>query len=71
MAFLKIKISKSIRVAHQRFNHNIEQGLTDVSREAENGFKAAVEQVTWFWQDLFKVYLPRVMSRMKDVPIPR
>ena len=62
---------QSIRVAHQRFNHNIEQGLTDVSREAENGFKAAVEQVTWFWQDLFKVYLPRVMSRMKDVPIPR
>jgi len=60
-----------IRAAHQRLNHDIEQGLIDASKEAETGFKAAVEQVTWFWQDLFKVYLPRIMTRMKDVPIPR
>ncbi|KAJ3577024.1 hypothetical protein NP233_g34 [Leucocoprinus birnbaumii] len=60
-----------IRTAHQRFNSDIEQGLIDASKEAETGLEAAMEQVTWFWQDLFKVYLPRVMSKMKDVPIPR
>jgi len=60
-----------IRAAHQRLTHDVEQGLIDASREAETGFKAAVDQVTWFWQDLFKVYLPRVMSTMKNVPIPR
>ncbi|KXN85171.1 hypothetical protein AN958_11593 [Leucoagaricus sp. SymC.cos] len=60
-----------IKAAHHRFNHDVEQGLIDASKEAETGLQAAVEQVTWFWQDLFKVYLPRVMSKMKGVPIPR
>ncbi|KAF5348242.1 hypothetical protein D9756_010501 [Leucocoprinus leucothites] len=60
-----------IKSAHQRFNQDVEQGLIDASKEAETGLQAAMEQVTWFWQDLFKVYLPRVMTRMKGVPIPR
>jgi hypothetical protein len=60
-----------IKTAHSRFNHDVEQGLIDASKEAETGLQAAVEQVTWFWQDLFKVYLPRVMSKMKGLPIPR
>jgi len=60
-----------IKAAHQRLNNDVEQGLIDASREAETGFKASVDQVTWFWQDLFKVYVPRIMSTMKDVPIPR
>lgn len=60
-----------IKMAHQHFNQDIEQGLIDASKEAETGLQAAMEQVTWFWQDLFKVYLPRIMSKMKNLPIPR
>jgi len=35
--------------------------------------QAVVEQVTWFWQDLFKVYIPRVTvsAKMQDAPVPR
>ncbi|KAF8798418.1 hypothetical protein BYT27DRAFT_7321247 [Phlegmacium glaucopus] len=28
--------------------------------------EAAIEQATWFWQDLFKVYIPRVLSKMQN-----
>jgi len=60
-----------IKTAHQRFNKDIEQGLIDASMQAQTGLQAAMEQVTWFWQDMFKVYMPRIMSKMKDLPIPR
>ncbi|KAF9448146.1 hypothetical protein P691DRAFT_670047 [Macrolepiota fuliginosa MF-IS2] len=60
-----------IKKAHERFNGDVERGLVEVGHEAETGLQAAIEQVTWFWQDLFKVYLPRVMSKMKHMPIPR
>jgi len=33
--------------------------------------KEALDQATWFWQDLFRVYLPKVLSKLKDIPIPR
>lgn len=62
---------KHVKAAHQRFNKDIEQGLIDASTQAQTGLQAAMEQVTWFWQDLFKVYMPRIMSKMKDLPIPR
>ncbi|KAF4622165.1 hypothetical protein D9613_009116 [Agrocybe pediades] len=33
--------------------------------------KEALEQATWFWQDLFRVYLPKIIGKLKDIPIPR
>jgi hypothetical protein len=34
--------------------------------------EAVIEQATWFnWQDMFKVYVPRVFAKMRNVPIPR
>ena len=56
-----------IKDAHENFGKNMEEGLV----EAETGMQAAVEQATWFWQDLFKVYAPRMLSKMRDVPVPR
>ena len=56
-----------VNEAHEKFGMDIEEGFV----EAEIGVQAAVEQATWFWQDLFKVYIPRVFSKMRDVPVPR
>ena len=60
-----------VREAHAKLGSDIEQGLVEAGQEAQTGMQAAVEQATWFWQDLFKVYLPRIMSKMRDIPIPR
>ena len=60
-----------VREAHAKLGSDIEQGLVEAGEEAQTGMQAAVEQATWFWQDLFKVYLPRIMSKMRDIPIPR
>ena len=56
-----------VKEAHEKFGMDMEEGLV----EAETGVQAAIEQATWFWQDLFKVYVPRVLSKMRDVPVPR
>lgn len=45
--------------------------MEDRLDEAVTGMQAAVEQATWFWQDLFKIYILRVFSKMRDVPVPR
>ena len=38
------------------------------------GMEAVIDseqlEATWFWQDMFKVYVPRVFA-MRNVPIPR
>ena len=60
-----------VREAHAKLGRDIEQGLVEAGQEAQTGMQAAVEQATWFWQDLFKVYIPRIMSKMRDIPIPR
>jgi len=60
-----------VRETHARLSSDIEQGLVEAGQEAQTGMQAAVEQATWFWQDLFKVYLPRIMSKVRDIPIPR
>lgn len=56
-----------VREAHAKLGSDIEQGLVEAGQEAQTGMQAAIEQATWFWQDLFKVYLPRLMSKMKDI----
>ena len=60
-----------VREAHAKLGSDIEQGLVEAGQEAQKGMQAAVGQATWFWQDLFKVYLPRIMSKMRDIPISR
>lgn len=60
-----------LKDAHAKLGSDIEKGLTDAGEEAKTGMQAAMEQATWFWQDLFKYYIPRFLSKMRDVPIPR
>jgi Family of unknown function (DUF5923) len=60
-----------VRAAHARFAEDLERGLVDAGREAETGLEALVERATWFWQDLFKMYLPRFVSKLQSLPIPR
>lgn len=60
-----------LREAHLRLGQAIESGLVEAGDQAQNGMQALMEQATWFWQDLFRVYLPRGLSMMKDIPIPR
>ncbi|KAK7047885.1 hypothetical protein VNI00_006213 [Paramarasmius palmivorus] len=57
--------------AHVKLGQAIEQGLVEGSTEAETGLQAAVEKVTWFWQDITRVYAPKLINMLKDVPIPR
>lgn len=60
-----------IHQVHTKLGDDVEQGLVQVGDEAKTGMQAAIEQATWFWQDLFKVYIPSILSKMGDVPIPR
>ncbi|KIK70088.1 hypothetical protein GYMLUDRAFT_34552 [Collybiopsis luxurians FD-317 M1] len=60
-----------LRNAHLKLGDAIESGLVEASAQAQTGMEAIMEQVTWFWQDLFRVYLPRALNMMKGIPIPR
>ncbi|KAJ3765925.1 hypothetical protein FB446DRAFT_759221 [Lentinula raphanica] len=60
-----------LREAHLKLGDAIENGLIEAGDQAQTGAQAVMEQLTWFWQDLFRVYLPRALSMMKDIPIPR
>ncbi|PPQ74895.1 hypothetical protein CVT24_003048 [Panaeolus cyanescens] len=60
-----------VKEAHVQFGNDVEKGLVEVKEGVQDGLQSAVEQATWFWRDLFRVYVPRWMNKLKDVPIPR
>ncbi|RDB22342.1 Uncharacterized protein C32A11.02c [Hypsizygus marmoreus] len=60
-----------LKTAHVLLERDIERGLVEAGSEAETGLEALMERATWFWQDLFRVYLPRVVGFLSDIPIPR
>jgi hypothetical protein len=62
---------KRVSEAQRKLGLDVKNGLKDARDDIESGMKQAIEEATWFWQDLFKVYLPKVLKRLKDVPIPR
>ncbi|KAI0071485.1 hypothetical protein K474DRAFT_1668982 [Panus rudis PR-1116 ss-1] len=60
--------AKRVHQAQAKLATDIEQSfLTAASAAAQT----ATDQFPWMWQDLFNAYLPRVMSMIKDIPIPR
>jgi len=59
---------QAVRQAHAQLGRDIEDTLVDV---AAVGLQAAVSGTSWFWADLFNVYLPRFISTIKSIPIPR
>lgn len=56
-----------VKDVHEQFGRDIQEGLV----RADTGMQATIEHATWFWQDLFKVYAPRMLSKMQNVPVPR
>jgi len=59
---------QAVRQAHAQLGRDIEDTLVDV---AAVGLQAAVSGTSWIWADLFNVYLPRFISMIKSIPIPR
>ncbi|KAF9554848.1 hypothetical protein CPC08DRAFT_643741 [Agrocybe pediades] len=61
-----------LKLAHIRFGQDLANGWVEVGSVAGSvGAGEALEQATWFWQDLFRVYLPKIIGKLKDIPIPR
>ncbi|KAK0187121.1 hypothetical protein F5146DRAFT_1105014 [Armillaria mellea] len=60
-----------LRNAHVQLGKAIEEGLVEIGSVAKTGLEAAMDEVLWFWRDLFQVYIPRALTVMKGVPIPR
>ncbi|PPQ72126.1 hypothetical protein CVT26_006866 [Gymnopilus dilepis] len=58
-----------LKDAHAKLGQDIQQQFIEAGLNVAD--QGALEQVTWFWQDLFKVYIPKFLSKMRDVPIPR
>ncbi|KAF4567138.1 hypothetical protein EYR40_006132 [Pleurotus pulmonarius] len=67
-----------LRAAHEKLGVDLQNGLVEVGKETgrvgaqvQSSMQAALEQASWFAQDIFKVYAPRMLEMLKDVPIPR
>lgn len=58
----------AVKEAQRKLGEDMKMGL---SEQIKGGVEQAFEEMTWFWQDLFKVYLPNMLKQLKDVPIPR
>ncbi|KAH9168090.1 hypothetical protein EDB89DRAFT_2221259 [Lactarius sanguifluus] len=59
---------QAIRKAHVRLGRDLEETLFDASAV---GLQSAISGASWLWTDLFNVYLPRFVSLLKSIPIPR
>lgn len=60
--------TKRIRRAQAKLVKDLENAL---SSAAASGTQVASEKATWLWQDLFNSFIPRLLSIVKDIPIPR
>lgn len=56
------------REARTRFAQDMKETVVAGGRL---GLQFAMEQASWFWQDLFNVYTQRILSMLKSIPIPR
>lgn len=59
---------KRAKEAHIRFVRDAEESIVTGARL---GLQFALEQASWFWQDLFNVYTQRVLAKLRNIPIPR
>ncbi|KAI0033573.1 hypothetical protein K488DRAFT_84772 [Vararia minispora EC-137] len=59
---------QSIRRAHAQLGQDIEELFVDV---AATGVQSLIDNAAWAWQDLFNVFVPRVLGVFKRIPIPR
>ncbi|TFK87277.1 hypothetical protein K466DRAFT_117691 [Polyporus arcularius HHB13444] len=59
---------RQIRRTRAKLGEDIENTLLTA---ASAGAQSLMERAPWFWQDIFNVYLPKIVSAVKDIPIPR
>ncbi|KAF8645354.1 hypothetical protein AX16_007857 [Volvariella volvacea WC 439] len=66
---------RRLRDAHLKFGRDVEMGLIQARHagqaRAESGLQAMIDRATWFYQDMFRVYAPRILAMLKHIPIPR
>ncbi|KAG1725498.1 uncharacterized protein EDB91DRAFT_1062179 [Suillus paluster] len=67
-AITKDADSQRARKAHATFARDVAQS---VSTGGQMGMQFALDQASWFWQDMFNVYAPRILRVIQDIPIPR
>ncbi|KAI0684681.1 hypothetical protein C8T65DRAFT_748562 [Cerioporus squamosus] len=59
---------RQVRRTRAKLGEDIENSLLVA---ASTGAQSFMERAPWFWQDVFNVYLPKVVAAVKDIPIPR
>ena len=59
---------QKIRKAHAQFGDDLQEMLFKAST---TGLQLSLDHASWVWQDAFNVYLPRLLSLVQSVPIPR
>jgi hypothetical protein len=57
-----------VRKAHATFGKDLAQS---VGSGGQISMQFALDQASWFWQDVFNVYASRLLHVIKDIPIPR
>ncbi|KAG1852737.1 hypothetical protein F4604DRAFT_1629081 [Suillus subluteus] len=57
-----------VRKAHATFGKDLAQS---VGTGGQIGMQFALDQASWFWQDVFNVYASRLLHVIKNIPIPR
>ncbi|TCD68513.1 hypothetical protein EIP91_010569 [Steccherinum ochraceum] len=60
--------TRRIRKAQYKLGIDLEQAMVSA---AGVGAQSALDSAPWLWQDLFNAYIPRLLSIVKDIPIPR
>ncbi|OJT02930.1 hypothetical protein TRAPUB_6514 [Trametes pubescens] len=59
---------RAVRCAHWKLGEDLENGLLVAG---SMGSQSLMERAPWFWQDVFNVYLPKLVGMVKDISIPR
>lgn len=47
---------------------NLAEEVTEVASAVAD---ASVDRTSWLWHDVLDVYVPRILSQIKDIPVPR
>ncbi|OCH86793.1 hypothetical protein OBBRIDRAFT_204740 [Obba rivulosa] len=59
---------RRVRKAYEKLGDDLEDSILVAGSV---GIQSLMEKAPWFWQDVFNVYLPKLLGTLKDIPIPR
>ncbi|THH32403.1 hypothetical protein EUX98_g1751 [Antrodiella citrinella] len=64
--------TRRIQRAQSKLGTDLEQAMVSAAgAAASNAIDQGLQNGPWLWQDLFNAYIPRLLSIVKDIPIPR